>query len=100
MHDRTHISADSVRGSASTFHFIIFLILMNSVLKQSSVSLSYIQNSIMSIGDVLLFCLRNLSDSWTSIFAHLSLGNPKIPELIAGIEILLNPLSAANARVL
>ena len=30
---------------------------------------------------------RNLFDSPISIFAHLSLGNPKIPELIAGIGV-------------
>jgi hypothetical protein len=34
---------------------------------------------------------RNLFDSPINIFAHLSLGNPKIPELIVGIEMLLNP---------
>jgi hypothetical protein len=44
---------------------------------------------------LLLFCSRNISDSSTSIFAHLSLGKPKIPELIAGIEMLLKPFSEA-----
>ena len=44
---------------------------------------SYIQNSIMSIEHVLLlFSSRNLSDCSTSIFAHLFLGKPNIPELI------------------
>jgi hypothetical protein len=48
------------------------------------------QNSIMPIEHILLsFSSRNLSDPSTIIFAHLSLGNPNIPELIAGIEILL-----------
>lgn len=36
----------------------------------------------------------------TSILAHLSLGNPKIPELIAGIEIDLNFLSEASVKLL
>lgn len=40
----------------------------------------------ISIEEVL-FCSRNLFVSATKIFAHLSFGNPNIPELIAGMEI-------------
>jgi hypothetical protein len=43
---------------------------------------------------------RKLFDSSKSIFAHLSFGNPKIPELTAGNEIVLNPFSVASFRQL
>jgi hypothetical protein len=42
--------------------------------------------------------LINLIDSLTNIFAHLSLGKPNIPELIAGIDILLNPFVSARFK--
>ena len=54
-------------------------------------SSSNIQNSIILMDMPLL--VRKLFDSSSSILAHLSFGNPKIPELIAGIEMLLNPES-------
>ena len=64
-----------------------FFSFLNLFLKWKSVSSSIIQNSIVS-RVVLLFC-KNLIDSSKRILAHLSLGKPNIPELIAGIEILL-----------
>ena len=57
-----------------------------SKFKQSKVSTSITQNSIVSI-EVILFPFRNFFDSSSKIFAHDRLGNPKMPELIAGIEI-------------
>ena len=78
-------------------HSITF-ILVNSFLKQSVVSSSIRQNSIIS-REVVLFA-RNFLASCTNILAHLSLGNPKIPELIAGIEILLNFISEASVKLL
>jgi hypothetical protein len=35
------------------------------------------------------FSFKNFNDSSIRIVAHLSFGNPKIPELIAGIEMLV-----------
>ncbi len=47
------------------------------------------------------YCLQEMFlDSSTSILAHLSLGKPNIPELIADIETLLNPFSDASKRLL
>ena len=62
--------------------------------------------SITSNTEILLLLVlsfyyrRNVLDFSTSIFAHLSLGKPNIPELITGIEILLKPLSDASKRLL
>src|SRR5438445_12964581 len=62
----------------------------NSFLKCTSVSSSKIQNSTV-FKDVEGFSVRNFFDSYTRIFAHLSFGNPKVPELMAGFEMLTNP---------
>ncbi len=53
------------------------------------------QNSII-FNDDFGFSLRNFFVSVINILAHLSLGNPKMPELIAGIDKLSNYASDAR----
>ncbi len=84
------------------YNFILryyFFISTNSFSKYSIVSTSITQNSTVSMVVVGLSS-KNLLTSFTRICAHLSFGKPNIPELIAGIEILLKHFSDASTILL
>ena len=74
----------------------------NCDLNSFNVSPSVIQNSTISRVESLLSSpkeRRKFIDSFINILAHLSLGKPNIPELIAGNEMSRNFLSEANKRL-
>lgn len=60
---------------------------------------SSIRQNVISCKDVVCEA-RKEKTSWTMMNAHLSLGKPNIPALIAGMERLLNDLSEASFKVL